>query len=707
MSEPTVGGVRNTVDNQGQILNMLQIGHMHGHVSIYFGDLWRTETDELLAEYQSYLVATFHAADLAGYRSFQARFRDERWGILVGEPGSGRETTAISLHDERGLKVHSVSVRADAAQSATRDERPDLRLDRLFPVPKNGYLVDLSAISNPDERLVGAVRSLKQRVLAVDGSAVLFISRSGPLEVELAGAPVLRVRRPPGADVLSRHLEHLVGEGTRDLVLGAEGIRELLDEAAPADAARFARIAYGVHQTRRGEEIHLNTWVSQALDAYRDWRGELDEWFERHSGVEAAWNRVVLIATAFLEGLETLTVLSAADELAEQLSIPPGDAGGLLGLGTDPTLEAISARRGPDDRVSFVRPEYAYAVIEYVWEQFPRLRDALIRWSGDLSAQDDRLLKAVCQAWVRLTLLRRDLGLSTRLFEKWAEGEKTGRIAEEFAAEVAASPDLGRGLRGLLYGLAKRTTSDRRTLIAARVCARYGRTDPVSALYRLKWLAGSSDEKVRRAVASALEQMSAHGEVWGELVRAVVDEWCHEGVPVERRRVAARFLVDALRREGEGMPRLVERVRQNEGAWGGTTSRTVSRMWRAVLDQCADLLEMDGNGRRVTDAAVHAIGPWIVYAASDADGFTLVSKILSGAAVEEGRTVPLDARSNRRMVTLGRLVLRWHEIERRDDLLPVVHSLLARFYVAGDPPEPVGADRAEVPLTLKAGPEQR
>ncbi|WP_211717643.1 hypothetical protein [Nocardiopsis sp. MG754419] len=674
MSEQFGAEVSNTVHNQGHILSLLQIGHMHGHVSIHMGDLRQTETEEVLAEYQSYLVATFQPADPPAYESFREVFREKRWGLLLGEPGSGRESAAIALHDFCGLRVHSPVL----------DEKPHLRLDRLFPVAGGGYLIDLSGVSSPGENLVRAVLSLKERVVS-QKAALLVIASSERFATELPQAPLLWIERPSGIDVLSRHLERLMGEGLGTTVTRHEAVRERMSKAAPADAARLARIAYRTYLPLQQQEIDVANWINQVLDAYGDWRKELDDWFGNHRGEGDAWHRIVLISTAFLEGHEASTVLTAADALARKLNIPPGDAGGLLGIGTDPTFEVVGAERVAGESVRFTRPEYADAVLEYVWAQFPRIREALIGWSGELvTGAPGNFLATVCRSWVRLALLRGDSALTMTLFDRWAGHTETERAAVEFSVAVASSPVLGRALRKRIREIARKSAGDHRSQTVAEVCVGYGRTDPVSALVRLKWLAEADEERVRRIVPIALDRMVTHEpneELWAEVVHVIVNEWCHEGVSARRRWIALRFLVRTLGRLEAGVPERTENPGSGASHLIGSAVGHAVHMWRAVFDLCAADLEEERVGQRAKDreAVVNTLGAWIRVALSDDSRADAVVNTLVGAAAPPKGG---DARTGARAFTAGGLILRWCERNGVDDTHAVVHRLLARLYTA-------------------------
>ncbi|WP_160050522.1 hypothetical protein [Nocardiopsis sp. FR4] len=656
MADQITGAVDNTFVNLGQILKLVQIGNMHGHISIHLGDMVHTETEAVLGEYQKYLAATFSPAEPEAYQRFRKVFDDQGRGVLEGEPGNGRETTAIALHTSRGLRVHSIPL----------DEKPRMRLARTMPVPGNGYLVDLSALPRIEEPVVTELRALGVRAAAA-GAALTVLARPGQLLGELHEVPVFRVRRPPGITVLAGHLEYLLGASEQRVWTTWGAVQDKMRDAAPADAVRLARIAYQSRPT--DSRTCTETWTRNALSAYGDWRGELDGWFAEHRGdTAAAWDRIVLITTAMLEGREASEVFTAADALARILDVRPGDVGGLSGLGVDPSLEVVGARRTRDRGVCFTRPEYADAVLEYVWEQLPRLRGHLVTWTGDLIAEGSPQLAAqIWRACERLALLRGDQALTVTFFDHWTQDGRTRQAAVDFAATVAESPDFGRAIRRRLYDIAKKPSSDHQAVAVARVCALYGLSNPVSALVRLKWLAQAESERARQAALDAVETLAGEAERWFDVVEAVLDGWCHEGVPARRRQVAFRFLVRALAGSEDGAPEMLVWLRTYGD--GDRAADRVADMWGTVLDQGDEALAQD------------AVGTWVSCVLEDASRFEDVANVLV-RAVNGGDGLLSEERKNRRTVTAGRMIVLWCERNGVDFRNSAVHALQARLYGA-------------------------
>lgn len=658
MTENFAEAVNNTFTNLGQILKLVQIGNMHGHLSIHLGDMVHTETEALLGEYQRYLVDTFSPAEPEAYRRFQQIFDKQRWAVLTGEAGDGRETTAIALHSSLGLRVHAIPL----------DERPRIRLARTFPTPGNGYLVDLSALGSVEDSTVTELRALKNR-MSESGAALTILTRPGQLGDKLYDAPVFTVHRPRGIDVLSRHLHHLIGKSKQEVWTRWPGVENVMRDAGPADAVRLARIAYQSQPT--DDMTCAETWIRETLKAYGDWKSELDGWFAEHKGQAAVWDRIVLISVAVLEGREASEVFDAADSLARVAGEETGDAGGISGLGTDPTLETVGAKRVPDAGVRFTRPEYADAVLEYVWEQLPRFHEYLLTWTSELATgANSQLAVRIRESCARLALLRKDQGLTVKFFDRWAQSGRTGQIAADFAAEIAISPELGRAMRQRLYNVAKKPSSDHQAMAVARACAIYGRTNPASALTRLKWLAQAESDKARQAALDAVETLAEESELWFEVIDTVLREWCNEGVTAARREVALRFLARDLAASTEGVPERLLWLRAHKDT--ARASEYVANMWGVILDQ------------RDEDLAREAADLWFSYAFEDESGFEEVARVLVRAVGRGGGDLS-EERVNRRTVAVGRMVVRWCERTGVDIGHKTAYTLQARLYGAQGP----------------------
>ncbi|MDT0330021.1 hypothetical protein [Nocardiopsis lambiniae] len=679
MAEPVSGTVKNTLVNWGQILKMVQIGNLHGHLAIYLGDMGRLTTEEVRNEYQQYLEATFVPADQENFDRFQKYFSEDgkRLAVLVGEPGSGRETAAIALHSSIGLSVHSISLSealgSPVKVSESQNEAPDILLSRTHPLSGVGYLVDVSGLRRIDDKTLGELSALASRVVA-EKAALTIVARPGQLDGELIHVPVLHVRRPAGIDVLARHLGHLFGAAIRNAWVSWNSVTELMRTASPADAARLARIAFQIKNSGY-DGGGFDTWIRTSIDAYGDWASDIRGWFEEHRGGDAeVWSRVVLITTAFLEGNSADDVLGSADLLAHELKIGPGDAGGLTGLGVDPTLELVGAHRAPDGLVRFRKPDYASAVLVYLWEQHPRLRESLRSWTDSLITEvSSKPATTLRSTWTRLALLRRDQALTVDLFNRWSREGKTRLSAAVFAAEIASSPDFGSAMRARLYDAARSPVSEHQAVAVAYACALYGEVNPASALVRLKWLAEADSDRVRRAVLRALEDLAGNDERWFDVVDALLQEWCGVGTSDGRRSVAHRFAVRSLAASDHGVPLLLTRMNTYTGLDRQGMGDYIADLWGALLDTEDE------------EIALQAVGTWVSCTLEDETRFDDIEELFIRAVVGGGEAEVTGEKVKGRILTAMRMINQWCTGNGVDPRVNTVYTLQARLLASHVP----------------------
>jgi hypothetical protein len=656
-------------NNPVESLKMVQLGHLHGNLFVYQFNAEGLEPERKSWQYQKYLADTFHPASREAYERFLEVFKEKRWGVLVGDPGSGRETAAIALHTSCGLQVHQVQFGPD---NENPDETPYRLLNRTKPIPGAGYIVDLSMVKSVDAQVVNSIRELWQKLEGLD-SALIVITSSGTYDTAFFEAPVFQVDRPLAIDVLAKHLEHFPkAKGVEALPRFPE-VKRLMADASPADAVRMANIGFRAFAARDTQE-RFDAWIYEAIGIYSDWKAELNRWFDEHrGGPEAAWNRIVLISVAALEGMDCEKVLRAADTLAPMLRVEKGDAGGLTGLGVDPTLMLVGAERGEDDRVRFTKPEYAAAVLDYVWSQLPRIHPELLAWTDAIAAEHSKeCLESVRDAWIGLALRRNDPELTIRLLNEWMEGKAPRKAVAGLAAEVASWPDFGSKMRRKLYDWARKPKTDDHAAVVATACAIYSRDDTVSALFRLKWLAQSESEKAREAALDALGEIAEDTEGFFEVVRAIVDDWSHSGVPAERRKIARRFLIGRLARAENEVPELLLRIESASGELRDRTVGHVADMWRSVLDQRCD------------EATVEAVGSWVACVLESESRSELVTRILV-EAVAGTEQAPGGTEASGRTVVLGQAIIEWCDRNRVDRGARPVYGILTRLFTAHEP----------------------
>ncbi len=654
----------NHVENPGFISTLLQAGAIYGGIHLYMGEPG-AEAQRVPPEYQEYLRRAFVPAEPEKFADFRSRFRGEagrRTVFLLGEPGSGRTVAAVALLASAGLRVHRLVLDPEG--------REGRRLKGIRIDAGDGYLIDLSGHGTADLGLLHDVLEFGARARSA-GAGTAVVLGPGRHGAELPPGSDFTVVRPPAMDVFAAHFRLLVGGERLSAWLANGEVRGAMAEALPADAVRLARMALETSGAEAGQE----KWIDAALHAFRNWRQELEDWFGNKQGEDGAWPRVLLIAGALLSGRDAVEVLVSADRLAGMLGLPPGDAGGLVGPGVDEALKSIGAVRDGSGRLRFQKVEYDSAVLDYVWQEHPRLRDRLVEWSiRSIAESSDGHGREAAERWADLLMRNGDDETANNLFNALSRTTQTSAAATRFGALVASAPDFGKRIRRRVYDIAQRRPTIQQSTVAARVCAEYGKVIPSSALLRLRWLAASEAEAVRRSVIDALEELARSGmreEVIDEL-----EDWT-ESESGSRASLACETLAAMLSRAEDGTPALLmETCAASDEAEGWRLGQETVRAWKVLFDQACKA------------SLAKAADVWLPrYLRRDDVGNVAATIMVSAVA---GAPDGSEESMNRRIVTANRMVYQWCDEAGQDDHDMDVVSLQrwihgAAHQVFGDP----------------------
>ncbi|MDE3721998.1 hypothetical protein PWG71_11410 [Nocardiopsis sp. N85] len=656
------GNVSNEV-TASYISRLLQARDIYGVV--YFGDVEHLRPQSLPSAYQDYLMEVHIARDREEYDAFRELVRAERFGYIVGAPGNGREITAVAVLRSCGFNVDTIPV-------ADGDER---LISRSPHARGRGYVLDLSDLEGDVTEALREVEGFQERANRA-GAAVIVILRPTQIPHERLLSRPLKVSATDALTVFSSHLFHLTGRSAEPWAEIPE-IKVALDRATPADAVRLARVALEV----LSEATDFPEWVALTLAAYRNWQAELRRWFSENRGEEGIWNRVVLTATAMLEGLSVTSVLTAADTLAEHFRVPSGRSGGIAGTGVDEALERIDAMHENGERVRFNRPDYADAVMDHLWSQHPLTRKRVLAWSEALilgNTGDHSVVLADC--WSRFVIRHRDEALANEVFNSWVKKSGTADAAARFAARIVTVPGFGRRMRRRLYEAAK-SPDQTQARVIARTCVELGAVDPGAALVRLRRLADTEDERIRAEVHNALTRLAAASdEGWSAIMTEVVSWTGTEG---SRARTALTFIVRVLSAEETddpgraGAPSALVALSDAAERSGDTADEmytTLKHLWRVVMDCGDDDLDLVSVAAR----------PWIAQVLEERTLRNYAIGVLFHAA--RGPEESTDPEISQRIVTMTRAIEIWcaDHADRFDRTEPIVydlHSLLheARF----------------------------
>ncbi|CAL9602303.1 hypothetical protein SUDANB121_05478 [Nocardiopsis dassonvillei] len=553
----------------------------------------------LLREHQEFTASSFVPGDGPGFAELCAGLREggPGCGVVLGLPGEGRTGTAVAALTRAGLVVRPLMADLD-------EDEP---FQGVWPEEGRGYLVDVSGAGPLTDAFLRALGGFAVAA-AHGGAALVVIADPGQWDVApIPGAVHLRVRPPGRREVLAAHLGCLLGDRHR----AARWARELdgcgmLRGATPGEAAALARTAYAV---LTGRDRRAGEYEQLALIRERHrGDGEVAAWFTDATGPDGVWSRVVVAALAVLEGEPVEAALAGARDLAGELGVEPRETDGIAGAGIGPTLERVGARRTAAGEVLFEREDRADRVLEHLWNEHPGVRAGLARWAAAEAVR--RGGETAHRIGARLFSLFDRCGAPAALvdlFDAWVGEPDLVEAVVALSSAALVHPRFARPLRERLYGEAREPASVVTARVVARVCAEYGKADPVGALTRLKWLV-----EVDEDAEAALRELTRYEGLHPALVRAAL-EWIGGALPWNtgatspvRADAGVRLLEGLVAAEADGVPVLLARHLREPGEEG---ERLLGAAWYALLEF--------GAHERVRGA----LRPWLRAALADGAGF--------------------------------------------------------------------------------------
>ncbi|MFF3482460.1 hypothetical protein ACFYXC_04185 [Streptomyces sp. NPDC002701] len=393
-----------------------------------------------------------------GYGEYREQLRGGRLLVLLGQPGTGRAYTALSLLDD-----------LTRGQVSRLDPRTDLdTLDDDQIGADHGYALEPSSTGLPDETGLDRLCELLGRKQAY----AVLLATPEPGDVMSRSGRHYRAHTPAAQNaVMEGHLAAELEDGgpesyerARATALDPE-VQEAtgLDELRPAEAARFAAL---LARHSRDELTH-----DELLAECRKFaENQAAEWFAggvRSETPERLRDAAYRIAVAVLDGASLSAVAEAAEVLAWELAVTvdpeavPGRP--LFSDGVDarlvsaravaePGTEEVGTEEVPVRTVRFGGEALAPAVLGHLWQHRHNARGPVLRWLAGL-CEDNRP-----QVWVRAAvaagqLCRLDCSHTVHeLVQPMARAEGVRRRV--FAATVLdvalRSPEVGTAIRALV-----------------------------------------------------------------------------------------------------------------------------------------------------------------------------------------------------------------------------------------------------------------
>ncbi|WP_367043948.1 hypothetical protein [Streptomyces sp. Je 1-332] len=425
-----------------------------------------------------------------------------------------------------------------------------------------------------------------------------------------------------------------------DLWLDHKDIRPLLVSQAPTDVLNLVYLMLEQHRAaqsvtpvatdpkqplgrkREGStRLTFDKQVANVAAAHSNWEDALYHWHEPKDRSRTSFERNFLLAAAVLRGDPVGHVYAKAAELTEQLDDVPVEVEGQREPGVIAMTRAAGARRAEDGTLSFTRPHWDDAVIEYFWNDRPLARTTFLRWLArapvldttaskealEIISRDGRLALAerVGQFALRWAVRHRRPTPLERIVEEWQKHGATKELwhlavllLDSAAIHAASAPYI----HSMLLAWSKRNQPHLQRAVIEVCTGEFGRRHTAKALRRLRNVASQGHPDVvdtlREAVRVLWEDVTVRQMLFGYVV-----DWCKSektSQTVGHRTFAALALNSPL--ESSGLPPLLQAMDEDAPEEEDTFRPPLQGLvtgWRTLLRQAAG-----PTGERDLDKAV-------------------------------------------------------------------------------------------------------
>jgi hypothetical protein len=519
-----------------------------------------------------------------------------RVAVIHNTAGTGRYTTALHILTHRRVK----DIRQVRREPNERVELEGLKDE------DTGWILDLRDEEETLRTGFGLhLREAAGHLHAMRSYLVVVTHTDTWTPVAGEATELAHLLAPPDAlDVLHTHLQrHRPSIRDLDKWRADEAITRQLNRATPAEAARLARIiitAVSLDDST-GEPKPFEELVEAVIQSTRNWRTVLRTWHTNHPN---SAHRNYLLAAAALDGAPAEAIYEAQSTLGEALDDTPPAVRGQQGPGIIELTHTIGAELGDDDRIHFLKPGYAEAVVDYFWVDRPHHVAAFTRWTAEQAASLPPdlglpLAERVAQWATRYTLDKQSFTVLRAIATHWAKTRSLRGKATDLLVAAAVDPAAGRRARDQYLAWAKAPDTDELThrrstptvlkQALAAALAQLAHAYPQIALKRLAELAAHTNEgAVTDAVGDALTALWDQPD-HQDTIRSTLTAWFaasqHHYTAAARR----AFLHLADRTTADGIPLLLARADSEADPFALTG-------WRCALDE-----EADSDLRRAVD----------------------------------------------------------------------------------------------------------
>lgn len=508
-----------------------------------------------------------------------------------------------------------------------------------------GYLLELPPDEDDftvDESFGGNLNKLVERLQRRECRLIILtrpeqwrrISHGAPDGI----APELKTVSP--RDIAERWLLGQEGDFPADPWLDHKDIKPLLASQAPTDVLNLVYLMLEQHRTAQSvtpvaaapeQTLSQNREVSPRLTfekqvanvvaAHSNWEDTLYHWHEPKERSRTSFERNFLLAAAVLRGDPVGHVYAKAAELTEQLDGVPVEMDGQREPGVIAMTRAIGARREEDGTLTFTRPHWDDAVIEYFWNDRPLARTTFLGWLAqapivdttaskgalEIISRDGRLALAerVGQFALRWAVRHRRQTPLERIVEEWYKhgaAKELWPLAIELLDSAAVHAASAPYIHSMLLAWSSRSQSHLQRAVVEVCTSAFGRRHTAKALRRLRNVAAQGHPDVIDTLREAVRVLWEDATIRQMLFGYVVD-WCKSeksSQTVGHRTFTALALNSPP--EAVGLPPLLQAMAEEnsdeEDAFRPTVQGLVTG-WRTLLRQAAG-----PTGERDLDKAV-------------------------------------------------------------------------------------------------------
>ncbi|WP_424528745.1 hypothetical protein ACOZ38_03395 [Sphaerisporangium viridialbum] len=461
-------------------------------------------------------------------------------------------------------------------------------------------------------------------------------------------------------------------------------IAELFEGAKPLDALQIVDLMLKAYRadvdtlptlqslTRKqangsGEGEVFRRQVLSVVAARRNWREQLLDWHKQAG--RSSFERNFLLAASVLRGAPVAHIYAKVAVLCDTLGEGEIKIMGQMAPGVVELVDAVDAELGDNGIISFSRPGWDDAVLEYFWIDRPLARLQFLEWLAEAPRRDPQGVMETITQDEREALAERIGAFALRwavrhrrpdplrmLAEKWyAAGSTDNRMKRLWSvlinilASAAIRDASAPYIHTMLLTWSKNKNPALQKAVVAVCSDEFGRVHTGKALRRLKYAGESEDPDVvaalRTAVRNLWEDPSVRQTLFGYIIT-----WCRsqDGNALAGRR-AFGILAGATSLRDSDLPALLEK--SDEGDFIPTADM-LSTGWRALLDH-EPTMEESGEAER-------AVALWMTAALEREDVCDRIIHALSKSV--DGKD------SQRRRDLLRTYVYKWYEegdIEKR------------------------------------------